>query len=194
MSHPVHDIIRCSHVTVRYGARLALADVTASIPCGTATAILGPNGAGKSTLLRTLLGWHAIENRGEIRIGDTHAHHQLPRLAYLPQRHAIDWDFPITVRAVVAQGRYPSLRPWHRRRPSDHAALERALGDLGLPALARQRDDGVGEDGPVRVPWLDAQRAALALRQPWSAAGFFFDARACGWVRVFGVRGACWRA
>jgi ABC-type Mn2+/Zn2+ transport system ATPase subunit len=136
MSHPVHDIIRCSHVTVRYGARLALDDVTASIPCGTATAILGPNGAGKSTLLRALLGWHNIQNRGEIRIGDTHAHHQLPRLAYLPQRHAIDWDFPITVRAVVAQGRYPSLRPWQRLRASDHAAIERALGELGIHDLA----------------------------------------------------------
>ncbi len=136
MNHAAHEIIRCAHVSVRYGARLALEDVTTAIPCGAATAILGPNGAGKSTLLRAMLGWHSLEQGGEIRIGDAHAHHQLPRLAYLPQRHAIDWDFPITVRAVVAQGRYPALRPWQRLRPSDHAAIDRALGELGITDLA----------------------------------------------------------
>jgi ABC-type Mn2+/Zn2+ transport system ATPase subunit len=121
---------------VRYGARLALDDLTTAIPCGTSTAIVGPNGAGKSTLLRAILGWHSIENGGEIRIGDAHAHHQLPRLAYLPQRHAVDWDFPITVRAVVAQGRYPALRPWQRLRAADHAAIDRALDELGIVDLA----------------------------------------------------------
>lgn len=121
---------------MRYGARLAVNNLTAAIPCGTSTAIVGPNGAGKSTFLRAILGWHPIENGGEIRIGDAHAHHQLPRLAYLPQRHAIDWDFPITVRAVVAQGRYPALRPWQRLRPSDHALIDRALAELGITDLA----------------------------------------------------------
>ena len=135
MSAATHEIIRCAHVTVRYGERLALDDVTTAIPCGVATAILGPNGAGKSTFLRALLGWHALAPGGEIRIGDAHAHHQLPRLAYLPQRHAIDWDFPITVRAVVAQGRYPSLRPWQCLRAADHAAIDRAMGELGITEL-----------------------------------------------------------
>jgi ABC-type Mn2+/Zn2+ transport system ATPase subunit len=133
--HPPHNILRFTDVTVRYGEQVALEHVTVNIPCGSLTAILGPNGAGKSTLLRSILGWHTLQ-RGEIRIGDAHTHHQLPRLAYLPQRHAIDWDFPITVRAVVEQGRYPSLGLFQKFSAHDRALVERALSELDIVDLA----------------------------------------------------------
>jgi phosphate transport system ATP-binding protein len=42
------------NVTVSYGARPAVADVTMSIPKGLITAFIGPSGCGKSTLLRCL--------------------------------------------------------------------------------------------------------------------------------------------
>jgi heme exporter protein A len=51
----------------RRGERLALRDVTATVPAGAELAVLGPNGAGKSTLLRvlaTLLRPHA----GTVRV------------------------------------------------------------------------------------------------------------------------------
>ncbi len=130
-----HNILRFTDVTVRHGATLALDRVTAAIPCGSLTALLGPNGAGKSTLLRAILGWHGME-RGEIRIGDAHAHHLLPRFAYLPQRHQVDWDFPITVRGVVEQGRFPALKWWQRFGARDHEAVNRALEELDITALA----------------------------------------------------------
>ena len=129
------NILRLHDVTVLYGRQVALQDVTADIPCGSLTAILGPNGAGKSTLLRAILGWLPL-SRGEIRIGDAHPAHALPRLAYLPQRHAVDWDFPLTVRQVVEQGRYSALRPWQRAGERDRAQVARALDELGLTALA----------------------------------------------------------
>lgn len=44
------------HVTVRYGKRVALDDVTLQIGEGI-VGLLGPNGAGKSTMLKTLLGF-----------------------------------------------------------------------------------------------------------------------------------------
>ena len=43
------------HVTVNYGARQALRDVSIAFPEG-AVGLLGPNGAGKSTLIKALLG------------------------------------------------------------------------------------------------------------------------------------------
>ena len=49
-------VVELQHVTVRYGARTALQDVTATFPPG-AVGLLGPNGAGKSTMLRALLGF-----------------------------------------------------------------------------------------------------------------------------------------
>src|SRR5689334_6496407 len=49
-------VVELQRVTVRYGARTALQDVTATFPSG-AVGLLGPNGAGKSTLIRALLGF-----------------------------------------------------------------------------------------------------------------------------------------
>jgi ABC-type Mn2+/Zn2+ transport system ATPase subunit len=129
-----HNILRFREVTVRYGRTLALDRVTANVPCNSLTAIVGPNGAGKSTLLRAILGWLPLSS-GDIRIGDHHTHHALPRLAYLPQRAEIDWDFPITVEAVVAQGRYPVLGPFRAFGREDTEAVERALTELGLLEL-----------------------------------------------------------
>lgn len=135
MSHAPHNILRLRHVTVRYGQMRALDDVTLDILCGSSTALLGPNGAGKSTLLRAILGWHALES-GDIRLGDAHPQHALPRLAYLPQRQAVDWDFPITVRGVVEQGCYPALKLFRRLSVTERARVERALEELGLADLA----------------------------------------------------------
>jgi ABC-2 type transport system ATP-binding protein len=49
-------VVELQRVTVRYGNRNALQDVSAVFPSG-AVGLLGPNGAGKSTMLRALLGF-----------------------------------------------------------------------------------------------------------------------------------------
>jgi ABC-2 type transport system ATP-binding protein len=49
-------VVELQHVTVRYGTRTALKDVSAAFPTG-AVGLLGPNGAGKSTMIRSLLGF-----------------------------------------------------------------------------------------------------------------------------------------
>lgn len=133
-----HDIFRLSDVTVTYGRRIALDGVTTQIPCGALVALVGPNGAGKSTLLRSLLGWLPL-SRGEIRLGDEHPRHLHPRLAYLPQRLEIDWDFPISVREVVAQGRWPALGLFGRFTAAEHERVDRALEELDLTALAGEQ-------------------------------------------------------
>jgi heme exporter protein A len=46
--------IELAGLTRRYGERIALQDVTLSLPAGATLVVFGPNGAGKSTLLRVL--------------------------------------------------------------------------------------------------------------------------------------------
>lgn len=48
--------IELEHLERRYGERVALAEVSVSVPAGATLAVLGGNGAGKTTLLRVLAG------------------------------------------------------------------------------------------------------------------------------------------
>ena len=56
MTSAATPMVLLDHVTVRYGKRVALDDVTLQIGEGI-VGLLGPNGAGKSTMLKTLLGF-----------------------------------------------------------------------------------------------------------------------------------------
>jgi len=49
-------LIEVEHLTKRFGATLAVDDLTFTVSPGTVTGFLGPNGAGKSTTLRAILG------------------------------------------------------------------------------------------------------------------------------------------
>ena len=59
--------IQAQDVTVRYGRRTAIQDVTFSVQPGTVYAVLGRNGAGKSSLVRALLG-QLRPNRGGVQL------------------------------------------------------------------------------------------------------------------------------
>lgn len=172
---PAQNILSFRDVTVRYGRNAALRDFSADMPCGSLTAILGPNGAGKSTLLRAILGLVPLA-RGEIRIGDAHPEHARPRLAYLPQRHAVDWDFPITVRGVVEQGRYAALGALGRFAAGDRGRVDRALAELDLEAVAgRQiRELSGGQQQRVFLARALAQGADIfMLDEPFASLDLF---------------------
>jgi ABC-type Mn2+/Zn2+ transport system ATPase subunit len=56
-------------------------------------------------------------------------------MAYLPQREALDWDFPLTVRGLVEMGRYPQLGPWKPFRREDREAVDEALEAMDIRDL-----------------------------------------------------------
>jgi ABC-2 type transport system ATP-binding protein len=67
--HPLVDIDR---VTKSFGAKLALTDISFSVPSGQICGLLGPNGAGKTTLFRLLMGILKA-SEGKILIGNLDA-------------------------------------------------------------------------------------------------------------------------
>jgi len=87
---PNGSIVSLENVSVAYGARLALREVTARFPAG-AVGLLGPNGAGKSTLLKALLGFIKPE-RGQMRVLDldvaTRPQDIRARIGYMPETDA----------------------------------------------------------------------------------------------------------
>lgn len=100
-------------------------------------AIVGPNGAGKSTFIKAAL---ALTPRltGDVTFFGESLRAVRQRIAYAPQRAAIDWDFPITVEEVVLMGVY-GQRGWVRRpRKEDYLRVADALEVVGLASF-RQR-------------------------------------------------------
>jgi ABC-2 type transport system ATP-binding protein len=53
------EVIEVSHATKRYGEKVAVDDLSFTVPPGVVTGFLGPNGAGKSTTMRMILGLDA---------------------------------------------------------------------------------------------------------------------------------------
>ncbi|WP_309135366.1 metal ABC transporter ATP-binding protein [Cellulomonas sp.] len=129
--------LEVEHVTVRYGDVLALDDVSLRLAPGRVCGLVGVNGAGKSTLLQAVTGT-VRPGAGRVRVlGDDPARaRRRGAIAYVPQQEAVDVTFPVSVRDVVAMGRYGHLGPTRRLRAADHAAIDAALERVGLTALA----------------------------------------------------------
>ena len=118
-------------LTLRYpdAARDALHAVNMDAARSSLLAVLGPNGSGKSTLLKVLLG--ALRaNHGSVHFLDRPIA-EWPRreiarhIGVVPQGEEI--TFPITVRELVAMGRYPHQRAMQAESAADARAISAAL-------------------------------------------------------------------
>lgn len=99
------NAIKIFDLTVSYDLKPVLWDIDLEIPLGALVAIVGPNGAGKSTLIQAILGL-VKKVSGEVSFLDQPYKNVQKRIAYVPQRGSVDWDFPTTVFDVVLMGRY----------------------------------------------------------------------------------------
>lgn len=128
-----HHHLTIEDLTVSYNRIPAVHHLSVTLGCGSAVGLLGPNGAGKTTLLKAIAGLLPIET-GRILTGEHAGENSY--VAYVPQREAVDWDFPITVRALVEMGRYPDLGWWKPFSKKDDAIVEEALRLSELEAVA----------------------------------------------------------
>jgi manganese/iron transport system ATP-binding protein len=63
--------IEVEHLTVSFGPKPALLDVSLKIEPSLLVGIIGPNGAGKSTLVKAILGFALTSRRGVLSTGIT---------------------------------------------------------------------------------------------------------------------------
>ena len=99
----VHDL------TMAYHKKPVLWDVDFELAESKLVAIVGPNGAGKSTLIKGIMG--LLEpSSGYVLIYGKPLQKQRKKIAYVPQRESVDWDFPINVLDLVLMGRYSHLK------------------------------------------------------------------------------------
>lgn len=145
--------ITLEHITLGYGERILLHDISASIPAGSLTALLGRNGTGKSTLLR------AIAGLGEIRTGSVRlCGSELTALA--PHRRAATVSFVttdkvrianLTCEEVVSLGRAPYTNWIGRIQDADREIVARALTLTGMESFADKTMDTLSDGECQRI-------------------------------------------
>jgi manganese/iron transport system ATP-binding protein/manganese/zinc/iron transport system ATP- binding protein len=118
--------IEVENLTVSYGPRPALLDVSFSVDPGSLVGVIGPNGSGKSTLIKAILGF-VRRDFGSVRIFGQPVEEARGRVAYVPQRGAVDWDYPVTVEEVAMMGRYGGIPWWRSPAAADRKAVADAL-------------------------------------------------------------------
>ena len=137
------NLITLENVSVSFGQRRVLSDISLGLKPGRILTLLGPNGAGKSTLVRVVLGLVApdqgiIKRDRNLRIG------------YVPQKLHLDATLPLTV------SRFMRLRPGARKE------------DI-LPALKRVQAGHLIDAPMQKLSGGENQRVLLAralLNQP----------------------------
>lgn len=101
-------VLSAKNVSMHFGKRCVLDDVSVDIRAGEVTTLLGPNGAGKSTLLKLLCG--EISSQCDVRYFDQarqdwRAADLAKHLGMLPQHSTL--SFPFLAQEVVELGAIP---------------------------------------------------------------------------------------
>ena len=186
-------MIEVSHLTKKYGHRLAVEDVSFAVTDGGICGLLGPNGAGKSTIMNILTGYLSATS-GQVTV----AGHPLPEEAdaakkcvgYLPEQPPLYpemtvqeyLDFAAELKGVKKAERKEQVRSAARR-----TGLEKVLPRLirSLSKGYRQRV-GIAQAllGSPKLIILDEPTVGLARRRSSRSAN-----SSGSWVRP--TRSSC---
>ncbi len=136
--HEPELALHVEDLTVSYHRRPVLWDIDLDVPPGVMAAIVGPNGAGKSTLIKSVLEL-VPATAGHVRLFGKPYPAERRRVAYVPQRTSVDWDFPTTALDVVMMGRYGHLGWVRRPGAAERNRAMAALEEVGIADLAERQ-------------------------------------------------------
>jgi manganese/iron transport system ATP-binding protein len=158
-------LLEVQQLSVTYRGLDALAALDFQLEPGQLMGLIGPNGAGKSTILKGILG--LVPSQGRVLLEGRALCQQRRRVAYMPQRSQIDWDYPITVERVVMMGR-SAQAGWGRGL--DRAAKRRVAEALDRVELQELSQRPIGQ-----LSGGQQQRVFLARALAQDADLFLFD-------------------
>lgn len=149
-------MLRAEHVTVRYGAREVVGDLSFELREGQWLMLAGPNGAGKSTLISAIAQSVSYTGRMELEGRDLRAFQPVQRareIGVLSQYSHVGYAY--TVEEIVRLGRYAYRSGlFSARDDAGEEMVENALSMTGMQALRGQ--------SMLKLSGGERQRAFLA--------------------------------
>lgn len=93
-------LIQCNHISKRFGAKVALDDVSVEMQEGKIFGLLGPNGAGKTTFIR-IINRIAIPQEGEVLFqGRPITQRDVEKIGYMPEERGLYRKMKVGEQAV----------------------------------------------------------------------------------------------
>lgn len=131
-------VIQVEKLTIGYGTRSVLKDVSFTLGKGEIVGIIGCNGAGKSTLLKTIRGMLSKQSGTVSYFGkalEAYTDKELAmKIAYLQQH--VEVGFGYTGKDIVMAGRYPYMKWWERESNEDEKLALACMDYTGTVELA----------------------------------------------------------
>ena len=125
------------NMTIKYGDKTILKNVSLEFPKGKTSTIIGANGSGKTSLLKTVS--RAVRpSEGEAVFNGRPLKHYKPKelakkIAYLPQVHYSPAD--ISLKTLVSYGRYPYRKFGKNLTSEDMLIIENSMAVTDLKGL-----------------------------------------------------------
>ena len=157
-------MLEICNLSVNYRQTLAIESVSFKLQPGIIMGLFGSNGAGKSTLIKAILGLVPI-SEGTVTWMGKPVVKQLKKVAYVPQRSQIDWDYPVTVERAVMMGRIRTTGWFKQHDRTSRNLVRNALQRVGMwqYRTSQIRELSGGQQQRVFIARAIAQEADLLL-------------------------------
>ncbi|MDW7692706.1 metal ABC transporter ATP-binding protein [Flammeovirgaceae bacterium SG7u.111] len=152
------------NLTVTYDSKPAVWNIDYKLPKGKLIGIIGSNGSGKTTMLKSIMGL-VKPSSGFVKVFNKPLVATREKVAYVPQRKSVDWEFPASVFDTVLMGRLNKKKLFSRTSAKDKEIALECIAKVQLEKFKNRQISQLsgGQQQRVFIARALAQEAELYL-------------------------------